>query len=193
METHSVPAGQEVGTPLPPTLKLTHPPCLSIPSRLTVVLTVPSVGNLVSMLALLAGILAAGMARILPFPRPGYVSCADSLCLVWVVLLRCSVHLHPRGPVGCRFPDPIRLGCLLSEAGVSLPVLGEVLGSKLPEPHPQECAGVSGALHRDLLPHVTTAFSSGRGLDSWGSSFFFLIIRLKIKVLHEGEKKVSVT
>ena len=147
-----------------------------------------SVGNLVNMPAFLAGSLAAGMARILPFQRPGNISCVDSLCLAWAVLMQCSVYLRPRGPVGCRFPDPIRLGCLLSEAGVSLPVLGEVLGSKLPEPHPQEYPGVSGALLRDPLRLVSTGFCLGRVLDCWGP-FFNLIIRLKIKVLYEGEKK----
>ena len=83
--------------------------------------TVRTVGNLVHVLAFLAGTLASGMARILSFLRP-VISCTDSLCLVWVVLLQCGVYLHPRGPVQCRFPDPIRLGCLLSETGVSLPV-----------------------------------------------------------------------
>lgn len=133
--------------------------------------TMLSVRKLVNMPAFLAGSLEAGMARILPFQRPGCISCADSLCLAWGVLTQCSVYLRPRGPVGCRLPDPIRLGCPLSEAGVSLPVLGEVLGSKLPEPHPQECPGVSGALLRDPLRLVSTGFCLGMGLDCWGPSF----------------------
>ena len=94
--------------------------------------TVRSVRNLVHVLAFLAGTLVSGMARILSFLRP-VISCTDSLCLVWVVLLQCSVYLHPRGPVQCRFPDPIRLGCLLSEAGVSLPVCS-VFEPRSPEP-----------------------------------------------------------
>lgn len=79
--------------------------------------TMLSVGNLVNMPAFLASSLAAGMTRILPFQCPGNISRADSLCLVWAVLLQCSVYLCPRGPVGCRFQDPIRVGCPLSEAG----------------------------------------------------------------------------
>ena len=182
MQTQNVPAGQEMGTPLPPNLKLTHPPCLSIPSRAALWSPRCGVSETWCMcwLSWLAPLCQAWpeSCHFCALSSPARTACAWSGWYFCSAV--CTCIPGDLSNAGSQTPSDLAV-CSLKQGCPCLCVLclspeaqsPEVLGSKLPEPHPQECAGVSGALHQDPLRRVSTGFSLGRGLDSWGSSFFF--------------------